>query len=361
MALYLLNESNIESVPATDFCFEGIKERQDLQRLLKRQIEIIDPDLMVVAEEFGEWEDSHRRIDLLCLDRDARLVVVELKRTADGGHMELQAIRYAAMISTMTFDDVLSAHEKFLAAQGRKEAAKERIFEFLGWEEIQEADFANDARIILVSAAFSKEITSAVLWLNDHMIDIRCIRIKPYQFNGSVLVDIDQIIPLPEAGEYQVKIREKAQKKKQSQHKTIDQDTFWQELETNCSPASFQLAKEIYEWIGKRTSKVFMTADGFANLLNRKNYQHYLFKLNKRGGLQIWFQYMSQRPPFGNEDLRNQLRKRLNEIDGVDISEEKLKGKPSFPIAVLEAEAGFSKFKDAIEWAIQEIDQCPEA
>jgi hypothetical protein len=31
-----------------------------------------------------------------------RQTLVELKRTADGGHMELQALRYAAMVSTMT-------------------------------------------------------------------------------------------------------------------------------------------------------------------------------------------------------------------------------------------------------------------
>lgn len=36
---------------------------------------------MVIAEEFGEWEDSKRRIDLLGLDREANLVVIELKRT----------------------------------------------------------------------------------------------------------------------------------------------------------------------------------------------------------------------------------------------------------------------------------------
>lgn len=33
------------------------------------------------------------------------LVVFELKRTADGGHVDLQAIRYAAMVSAMSFDD----------------------------------------------------------------------------------------------------------------------------------------------------------------------------------------------------------------------------------------------------------------
>ncbi len=53
---------------------------------------MIAPDLLVVSEEFGEWDDSRRRIDLLAIDRDANLVVIELKRTEDGGHMELQAI-----------------------------------------------------------------------------------------------------------------------------------------------------------------------------------------------------------------------------------------------------------------------------
>jgi len=59
---------------------------------------------LVVSEEFGDWEDSRRRIDLLGIDKAANLVVIELKRTEDGGHMELQAIRYAAMVSKMTFD-----------------------------------------------------------------------------------------------------------------------------------------------------------------------------------------------------------------------------------------------------------------
>ena len=55
-------------------------------------------ETLVISEEFGEWEESRRRIDLLGLDKDANLVVIELKRTEDG---ELQSIRYAAMVSTM--------------------------------------------------------------------------------------------------------------------------------------------------------------------------------------------------------------------------------------------------------------------
>ncbi len=76
--------------------------------MLRQGIHVLSEDLLVVAEEYGLFEDSRRRVDLLALDRSGTLVVIELKRTDDGGHMELQALRYAAMVSTMTPDHLVS-------------------------------------------------------------------------------------------------------------------------------------------------------------------------------------------------------------------------------------------------------------
>jgi len=55
---------------------------------------VISPDTLVIAEEFSEWTEGARRIDLLGIDKQANLVVVELKRDETGAHMELQALRY---------------------------------------------------------------------------------------------------------------------------------------------------------------------------------------------------------------------------------------------------------------------------
>ena len=181
-----------------------------MQRVLRDHIDAVIPDSMVLAEEFGEWEDSKRRIDLLCIDRDKRLVVVELKRTEDGGHMELQALRYAAMISTMRFDQAVDAHRKYLTTRGLDaDAAEAAVRRFI---EVPDGpvSLAGDVRIVLVSADFSKEITSTVLWLGGQGIDITCVRAVPYPFNGHVLIDIQQVMPLPEAAEFQIAIREKS-------------------------------------------------------------------------------------------------------------------------------------------------------
>ncbi|HEX4945356.1 MAG TPA: hypothetical protein VFZ34_01670 [Blastocatellia bacterium] len=40
-----------------------MRERAGLQRLLKKQIEVITPNTLIIAEEFGEWEKSKRRDD----------------------------------------------------------------------------------------------------------------------------------------------------------------------------------------------------------------------------------------------------------------------------------------------------------
>ena len=211
MAIYELTKEALTELPETAFEVEGLREREDIQRLLRERIEIVCPDIMVIAEEFGDWEEARRRIDLLALDRDANLVVIELKRTSDGGHMELQAIRYAAMVSAMTFDNAVVAHARYLSSLGREEEdAEKTILSFLGWKTSNQRPFGQDIRILLVSRDFSKELTSTVMWLNDHDLDIRCVRITPYRLDDRVLVDVQQIIPLPEAADYQVQVRSKA-------------------------------------------------------------------------------------------------------------------------------------------------------
>lgn len=216
MPVYELQADGFRQVNMTTFQAEGLGERSDLQRLLRHQIDVIAPDLLVIAEEFSQWEDSNRRIDLLALDKHANLVVIELKITQDGGHMELQSIRYAAMIAAMTFDQTVDVFHSFLRQHDRDQDAESTILEFLGWPEANDEDFAQDVRIILVSPDFSKEITSTVLWLNERGLNIECFGIQLYRDAEQLLVDIQKLIPLPEAEEYQVRVREKHQRQRQS-------------------------------------------------------------------------------------------------------------------------------------------------
>ncbi len=241
MSLYRITADKLETVPRTTFAVESVLERRDLQRLLRRDITPIGDDLMVIAEEYGDWEDSNRRIDLLCLSKSAGLVVVEIKRTEDGGHMELQAIRYASMVSSMTLEQVIQAYAR--TRSGEVDAARSEVLNFLQLDSADEAELTGDVRIILVSANFSTELTTAVLWLNKRELDITCVRLQPYKMGNEVLIDATQIIPLPEASDYEVKVR--AQEKEKRKVEGVRQEVFrkfWAQLIERSKPRTQLLA-----------------------------------------------------------------------------------------------------------------------
>lgn len=210
MALFEFNKEGLTEVKMDSMSNLRIRERQDLQDVLRNNIEAVAPDVLVISEEYTGWQDSKRRIDLLGIDRDGNLVVFELKRTNDGGHMDLQAIRYAAMVSALTFDEIVDLYEQFLKKQERQGNAKDLILEYLsGGDGAPEASVGEAVRIVLVSQDFDSEITTTVLWLNEQGLDIRCVRLHPYQIGTQVVFDIQQVIPLPEATDYMVKKRQK--------------------------------------------------------------------------------------------------------------------------------------------------------
>jgi hypothetical protein len=205
MPLYRYSAAGLEAVDRTSLAAEQIRERQDLRRVLRQRIDVLGDDLLVVAEEYGLFEDSRRRIDLLALDRKGTLVVIELKRTDDGGHMDLQSLRYAAMVSTMTIE-----HPVNIYAEANDADVPEARAAIAAWVEEPFDELPNQVRIILVSADFSTEITGTVIWLNDtYNTDISCYRIVPYRLGPEILLDLQQIIPLPEAKDFQIQQRQK--------------------------------------------------------------------------------------------------------------------------------------------------------
>jgi len=89
--------------------------------------------------------------------------------------------------------------------------ARAELIDFLDEGHVEgEPAIAVDVRIVLVSADFSREITTTVLWLNRFEgMDVRCIRLIPYRIGERILLDVQQILPLPAAADYQVQQRRK--------------------------------------------------------------------------------------------------------------------------------------------------------
>ena len=226
MAIFKMvgDKERLDKVERTSFGQEAVLERADLQRILRDQPDVLEDGLLIISEEFGNWEDSNRRIDLLALDSKGRLTVIELKRGATGELMDLQAIRYAAMVANMTFEQAADNFQNYLIKRAKEdnqiveEDEAETLLRERGFgtteQDIQVS--TEIPRIILASEDFSKELTTCVLWLNDNLFrnmdeKIKCIRLQPYRNENEIFVETSVIIPLPEASDYQTQLGKRKQ------------------------------------------------------------------------------------------------------------------------------------------------------
>ena len=197
-----------KTLTPTSFAELKVKERQDLEEWIKQNPAILGMDLLLISSEFDGFDKTKERLDLLAIDRDGKLVVVELKRDVAGTLADLQAIRYAAFCSAMTFEKAVSLLAAF--AKIEKNDAKKKIRDFVEDQEFSTID--KKPRIILAAGRFDDQgVTSCVLWLRSFGVDISCVEITPYRMpddNRLILVP-RVIIPLPEAQDYIIGIEEK--------------------------------------------------------------------------------------------------------------------------------------------------------
>ncbi|MBC1184444.1 PDDEXK family nuclease [Kluyvera sichuanensis] len=189
------NKTLIKLKP-TNFSELGLKERFDIQEWIEKSPSILGGDLLVIGKEV--ILASGKRLDLLCVNKSAALVVVELKRDDSGSSVEWQAIKYASYCSSLLSDEIFKIYADYL--KKTESVAVKNIEEFIDFD----IKFLNmKQHIILASKEFNSEVISAVLWLREHGIDIQCTRLAPFiDSNGELFIKPEIIIPLPEAKDY---------------------------------------------------------------------------------------------------------------------------------------------------------------
>ena len=218
MILVVNNDlKSFEKINSDTFVNLNIWERKHVQEWIRQAPEILGEELLVVSIEFDRFSNSSDRLDVLAIDRLGNLVVIELKRDSYAGYADLQSIRYAAMVSSMTIQKLLPyyAHyqKKYLNIENpSEEQSRASIEEFVSDDNFHE--LSNSPRIILCSEDFSQEITTTVLWLNSNGLDISCIRIKPHQIGDKIAIVPSKIIPLQESRQYLIDIKKKEENEK---------------------------------------------------------------------------------------------------------------------------------------------------
>ena len=200
------NHRETSRIEEVDFSQLGLKERQDIQEWVAAHPGILDEELLMIGKEFSDFDKTNERPDLLAVDRDGRLVVIELKRDDSGTDAHWQAIKYASYFRRFTTDDIIGMLADYLGVS--KEDASVKLLEHVR-EEDDLTSLNNDQRIILASHRFAPEVTSAALWLNEQSggkILVACVTLTPYQDEkaDSLYIQANTIIPVPGVDDYVV-------------------------------------------------------------------------------------------------------------------------------------------------------------
>ena len=221
LMIFSISEDLDKAIKITEGSFAGLNiwERQHIEKWVSTNPEMLGEDLLVVSIEFDRFTSSDDRLDVLALDRTGNLVVIEIKRDSAAGYSDLQAIRYAAMVSTMTIEVLIPYYigyrMKYCGESLSDNEALAQVIEFVQAEKFTE--ISNKPRIILCSEGFSREITATVLWLRDFKIDISCVKVTPYKIDEKIVIVPKVVIPLEETKQYLIEIKRKEEIKEESE------------------------------------------------------------------------------------------------------------------------------------------------
>ena len=233
--MYKVNRSENRLVRLEERRFSDLNlhERDHLQEWLVQMPEALGEDLLIIQKEFDGFEDTRERLDVLALDKEGRLVVVENKLDDSGRDVVWQALKYVAYCSSLKKAEIVDIYQKYLDRWSKGANAATNLCEFLEMDDLDGTvlNAGNEQRLMLVAANFRKEVTSTVLWLIGHGIRAQCFRVVPYGFEQELLIDLQQIIPTPEAADYMIGMAAKESEEKSvhgtQEHRHELRRAFW--------------------------------------------------------------------------------------------------------------------------------------
>lgn len=236
--MYIIDKDSNKLIKVEKKTFKslGLDERHNLQEWIAKEPSSLGEDLLIIQKEFDGFADTKERLDLLAIDKSGNLVIIENKLDDSGRDVTWQAIKYASYCSSLSKSDVIEIYQKYLNDQCLKESAADNLSDFFDNRDLKDVDInvGNGQRIFFVAANFRKEVTSSVMWLLNSGLKMKCFKVTPYEYNGKVLLDFDQIIPVKDAEDYTISIAKKTQDENKSgeekQARFTIRQTFWTEF-----------------------------------------------------------------------------------------------------------------------------------
>ena len=313
----------------------------------------------VPREEGGSswWSADH-----LLLDQDGVPTIVEVKRSTDTrirreviGQMldyAANAVAYWPIETLQGWFESTCVERKLdgsvLLAELRGDAGDPGAF----WTQVKTNLEARRIRLLFVADAIPPELQRIVEFLNEQMVSTEVLAVEVRQFSGEGLRTL-----VPRVIGNTARADETKHAGSAARRFKWDQAKFFVALEENGIREAVTVAQRLLRWAKEESGGIeWGTGNARGSFLPRFTTGVGGFKpfsVWTSGEICIQFGYLDKTPPLDPLERREEFRRKLNEIPGVNIPESAvMKGWPAIPLALLATEEAFSRFIAAIHWAV---------
>lgn len=323
-----------------------------------RQWLLISREMAVPDHEGGgaQWYLDH-----LFLDQDGIPTLVEVKRSTDTRirrEVVAQMLDYAANAAVYWRAEEL--RERYEA--NRQEGQEDFLSVLPGseqdryWESVDEHLHNGKLRLLFVADEIPASLLRIIEFLNQQMVSVQVLGVEVRQFvadDGSKLL-VPKVVgqsALPSPG-------------KKADAFSWDEETYLERaLQVGGEPGE-KLCERLLEMFRELGCQVYWgkgrTQAGFtAFIQGRQRHQLatvYLYKQH----IEVETLIKHWKAPFDSEAAMEEVRVGFNEIPGVSISAEDMKGEPHFPLNVLSEPDSFAKYQEIYQDAVERIRQYEE-
>ena len=370
------NNQQLREMEARDYDDEGLlqamlADHPDL--LAGHQINEQEPRRwMLVAREMGvpdvEGGGNRWSLDHLFLDQDGIPTLVEVKRAGDTRirrEVVGQLFDYAA--NALLHWPLDTVRESFEATCRSKEQdpdsvvagllklppeAEEEIEEY--WSKVEDNLKNGRLRLVFLADRIPVELRRIIEFLNEQMQFTEVLGVELPQFADDEL----RVITPRVIGQTTAAEKVKATRSKGRQW---DEQSFLDALQDRCGGEDVTVASSIIDWArliglrdwwgkGKRNGSYIPVYDAPSGTA------YSLFAVWTSCWLEFYFQHYKNWPPFDELEKRKELMKRLNEIPGVNLTENEIDKRPSVPLSIFQNEANLKALQSAFEWFVAQLE-----
>ena len=315
-----------------------------------------------VPVPFEEGATGSLALDHLFLDQDAVPTLVEVKRSTDTRirrEVVAQMLDYAAnAVAYWPVEEIRALFDKTCTAIERD--PEQELADFLGpeadtedfWQKAKTNLQAGRVRLLFVADLIPPELRRIVEFLNEQMdpAEVLAVEIKQYVGGQGLKALVPRVIG--QTGE----------PPRPPTSQAWDEQSFFRDLMagTAADTADAEAARQILGWARQHHTRVVYrkgrrdaTASAYVDLADRP--LRLISIYSPMGLVELPLQTITRRAPFSEEPKREELRRRLNEVQGVQLPDEALDKYPTIKLSVLTNKDAMDEFLRVFAWVVEEV------